>query len=91
MPSITVYTALLNYQLLEQYEVTTGLATGVYKPNLIGDPDYVAPIESDLCPVRVTKWIGAEPYCEQNLISWDSSKYSFDSTVITFDNQDEQL
>lgn len=89
MPTINVYNGLLNYQLLEQYDTETGLATGVYKPNIINDPDYVAPSISDQCPVRFTKWIGSDKtsYCEQRKLTWDSLFFRFDSTEQTFDNQ----
>ncbi|SHL14750.1 hypothetical protein SAMN05444266_102209 [Chitinophaga jiangningensis] len=39
------------YALLVQYSSTTGLPTGVVKPNVPGDPDYVAPVEDATgCP-----------------------------------------
>jgi hypothetical protein len=40
---------------LEQYDVATGVATGIVKPNTIGDPDYVAPVpDTELCPLSLT-------------------------------------
>lgn len=46
------------YQNLEEYNVATGQATGVTKPNDLGDPDYVAPVDdseepSISCPLGV--------------------------------------
>jgi len=48
----TVNTGKKGYQTLEQYDVATGLATGLTKPNTPGDPDYVPPV-TDLvsCPL----------------------------------------
>lgn len=40
------------YQVLEQYYVDTGKATGVTKYNLPGDPDYIEPSEDlETCPL----------------------------------------
>lgn len=37
---------------LEEYDINTGLATGNYKPNDSGDPDYVAPVyDTTMCPL----------------------------------------
>lgn len=42
---------LLQYATLEQYNIDTGVATGNTKPNTVGDPDYVAPVEdAATCP-----------------------------------------
>ena len=40
------------YTLLVQYSILTNLPTGIVKPNVMGDPDYVAP-ENDFitCPL----------------------------------------
>ncbi|NIG54749.1 hypothetical protein [Chitinophaga sp. Cy-1792] len=39
------------YALLVQYSASTGLPTGVVKPNVPGDPDYVAPVvDAAGCP-----------------------------------------
>lgn len=47
-----INTGLKIYQTLEQYDVNTGQATGITKPNTTGDPDYVAPVEDILmCPI----------------------------------------
>ena len=45
-------TGMKAYQTLEQYYESTGEATGVTKPNVPEDPDYVPPVE-DLtsCPL----------------------------------------
>ena len=43
---------------LEQYDVATGVATGIVKPNTIGDPDYVAPVpDTELCAVPTFTFI----------------------------------
>jgi hypothetical protein len=48
----TVNTGMKGWQTLEQYDVATGIATGVTKPNLEGDPDYVPPVEDLIsCPL----------------------------------------
>lgn len=40
------------FQLLEQYNISNGQPTGIYKPNNIGDPDYIAPvIDLVACPI----------------------------------------
>jgi hypothetical protein len=40
------------YTNLEQYYLDNGVATGVTKPNTIGDPDYVAPVlDLTFCPL----------------------------------------
>ena len=40
------------YTNLEQYYLDNGIATGVTKPNTIGDPDYVAPVlDLTFCPL----------------------------------------
>lgn len=50
------------YQFLKQINVTTGLPTGVRKPNTIGDPDYVQPVIDYIkCPI--TTWEGADASC----------------------------
>jgi hypothetical protein len=48
----TQNTGMKAYATLEQYSVTTGLATGITKPNDPGDPDYVPPVEDlTTCPL----------------------------------------
>lgn len=40
------------YKTLEQYNVATGEATGVTKPNIDTDADYVAPVDdTGTCPI----------------------------------------
>jgi hypothetical protein len=39
------------YQYLEEYFTDTGEATGKVKPNVSTDPDYIAPVLSDDCPI----------------------------------------
>lgn len=40
------------YTNLEQYYLDNGVATGITKPNTIGDPDYVAPVlDLTFCPL----------------------------------------
>jgi hypothetical protein len=40
------------YTNLEQYYLDNGVATGVTKPNTIGDPDYIAPVlDLTFCPL----------------------------------------
>lgn len=42
------------WTVLEQYNVATGVATGVEKPNDIGDPDYVEPVtNTTACPLPI--------------------------------------
>lgn len=51
---------------LEQYNTATGEATGTTKPNVEGDPDYVAPVNDQAtCPVYVPDlaWRGIGLYC----------------------------
>lgn len=43
------YTGFKGWSTLEQYNVYTGLATGVEKPNTPDQEEYVAPIESEDC------------------------------------------
>lgn len=66
MPTLTRYTGKLKYALLEQYDLDTGIATGITKPNVIGDPDYIPPQDSPLCPTRYSRWVGDEFYCEDS-------------------------
>jgi hypothetical protein len=51
-------TGYLSVDNLEQYDIVTNLATGNYKPNVIGDPDYVPPSFSvdpiTGCPITYT-------------------------------------
>lgn len=43
------------YAQLEQYIISTGIATGTYKPNVDTDPDYIAPIfDTEECPISGT-------------------------------------
>lgn len=54
------------WRTLEQYDTATGTATGVTKPNIDTDPDYVAPVEDlSMCPVPVVSlsWRGITLYC----------------------------
>ena len=45
-------TGLLIYTILIQINDTTGLPTGVTKPNNPDDPDYIAPlIDEEMCPI----------------------------------------
>ncbi len=51
---------------LEQYNTATGEATGTTKPNVEGDPDYVAPVNDQAtCPMYVPDlgWRGIGLYC----------------------------
>lgn len=44
-------TGMKGYMTLEQYDRSNGQATGLTKPNLEQDPDYIAPTEDrDFCP-----------------------------------------
>lgn len=44
-------TGFKGWSLLEEYYVDNDMATGFVKPNVPGDPDYVAPVEdNDFCP-----------------------------------------
>lgn len=42
---------LEGYNTLEEYNLVTNVPTGNYKPNDIGDPDYIAPFAADVCQV----------------------------------------
>lgn len=45
-------TGYKGYATLEEYDTVTGLPTGETKPNVEGDPDYVAPVEDlSTCPI----------------------------------------
>ena len=66
MPNITIYTGLLTYELLEQYDLDTGISTGVVKPNISTDPDFIPGLVSDQCPTRITRWIPGEFRCEED-------------------------
>ena len=59
------------YSTLEQYDVSTGISVGVYKPNDSGDPDYIPPVVSADCP---------DYYTESDLqtLSWSWDKESSD-------------
>lgn len=47
------------YRKLEEYVVSTGVATGNEKINWTGDPDYIAPVsDTTLCPIStLTQYI----------------------------------
>lgn len=43
------------YPFLKQIDTTTGLPTGLIKPNVIGDPDYVPPtLDYTICPLPIS-------------------------------------
>ena len=45
-------TGIKIYANLEQYYIDNNVATGVTKPNTIGDPDYIAPtLDLTFCPL----------------------------------------
>lgn len=45
-------TGYKGWNTLEEYNINTGQATGNTKPNVEGDPDYVAPVYDDvICPI----------------------------------------
>lgn len=50
MPWLIRHTGKKRFLQLEQYNVLTGIATGEYKDNDLGDPDYIAPFDSPSCP-----------------------------------------
>lgn len=51
------------YQFLVQVDSSTMTPTGLRKANVVGDPDYVAPVQDyTLCPV--TAWQPINPACE---------------------------
>lgn len=52
----TSNTGYKGYSEIEEYYLGEGeVATGVRKPNDVGDPDYIAPVEdTDTCPVGIT-------------------------------------
>lgn len=48
-----VNTGWATYQLLEEYYLDNGQATGVTKPNQVGDPDYIPPVYNPaLCTLQ---------------------------------------
>ena len=54
---------------LREYDVDTGIDTGVIKPNVPSDPDYVAPVQDfTICPLPPTVflWRGIDQYCVQS-------------------------
>lgn len=52
MPDTTVNTGQKAYATLEQYYLDDNTPTGVTKPNVISDPDYVAPVtDTTTCPL----------------------------------------
>lgn len=61
-------TGRLVYKNLTQYNEDTGLPTGIKKPNVVGDPDYLPPQNNlIICPLPspiVTAWRGINPICE---------------------------
>lgn len=58
-----INTGKLVYQWLIQIDETTGLPTGLRKPNDPGDADYFPPVEDpDACPIPYT-WQPMDEYC----------------------------
>lgn len=55
MGDLVKHTGQKVFSTLEQYNVLTGLATGVTKPNVDTDPDYIPPDESSDCPTYYTR------------------------------------
>src|ERR1700744_1552994 len=49
------YNGYKKYQILVQYDACTNQPTGIVKPNLPTDPDYVAPVyDPVMCPPETT-------------------------------------
>lgn len=67
MPSAPENTGRLVYTLLIQINDRTGLPTGVVKPNVPSDPDYIPPIvDENACPIRGNKEFSNEFSTEFN-------------------------
>lgn len=50
------------YQFLKQVNSLTGLPTGIIKPNVIGDPDYIPPVVDYIkCPIN--SWVPIDEFC----------------------------
>ena len=62
-----VTTGFLAYSTLEQFNQLNGVATGVEKPNIPSDPDYVLPVYSPATCISA-QWVIDEDfiYCEQS-------------------------
>lgn len=73
------------YSVLQQYDNISQSYTGVTKPNVSGDPDYVAPVmNTDLCP------IGLE-YSRLMVLSSDKSTQNIQFTVLSDEDFNIQI
>lgn len=80
MPNLTIYNGLLTYQYLEQYDLDTGIATGVIKPNDPSDPDYIpGVVDETLCPPRTTRWVPGDYVCEESAAYTTGFSLGFES------------
>lgn len=61
-------TGKLIYSILQEIDTLSGNPTGVTKPNVPSDPDYVAPIIDTVACPAATGWRGYAPtaYCQTN-------------------------
>lgn len=55
-------TGIKIYQFLKEIVISTGSPTGVVKANVIGDPDYVAPV-TDYIKCPIITWQAINPSC----------------------------
>lgn len=68
------------YQFLKEVNVATGVPTGVVKANVVGDPDYVAPVvDYLLCPI--TSWEAMDPFCLRDTVCAPGYTLSSDGSV----------
>lgn len=83
-------TGKVNFAYLEEYDVSTGLATGNYKNNTPGDPDYVQPyIDFNLCPLddieqNISTVQVTVANKSQQFVSFSSVKVKPDNSVYAF-------
>jgi len=54
-------TGYLSYSTLQEVRTDTGIPTGIEKPNVEGEIDYIAPVyDTNTCPLRQKGWRGKE-------------------------------
>lgn len=67
MAQAAVNTGKKAYVWLIEINSATGQPTGRRKLNLLGDPDYIAPIDNpSMCPISTITWRGVDPICQVN-------------------------
>lgn len=78
-------TGFVGYSILKQYDNINEMFTGVEKPNIPEDPDYVAPVENtSICP------IGLE-FTSIAILSADKANQNIQFEVISDDNFNIQV